>query len=532
MASFTAFTALAPLALAVLFACAASGRAMAQSAAPSASEASAPQDLAPLVPIRATWRLTNETYKLPAGERMGMVGANLMLDVADQWRLGIASYGAVRGQRGGFITLGAAGEWRPQISPNWSGHVGLFVGAGGGRGGASLAGGGLMLRSDVGLSYALGNWGQVGLGLSHVSFPSGVISSTQPYLLLEHPFNTVLASGWRLPSLGGAGKGLSLPASGQEFAVVVRDYRIASSAVQDNGQPQYGRMQLLGFEWQNDISERWFLKLEAEGAMGGRSDGYMQILAGGGYRQPLWQGSVLKLHGSVGAAGGGRVDTGGGVLLDAGVAWQQYLSRSTALEFGVSQVAAPSHSFKARSLALKLTHRFGVPAVGASAGAQALLPDALAGFDAEHLRVRLTNQTYLKAADGWRREFEDQSVSNLGVQLDYFVTPHWYLTGQGLAAYEGKAGAYMTGQIGAGVRQSLGGAWFAEGEALLGAAGGGGLSVGGGVVGQANVSLGYQISPALSVLATAGHLVAPRGDLRAHVLGLSLAYQFTGFASR
>ncbi|NOS97691.1 MAG: hypothetical protein HOP25_04385, partial [Methylotenera sp.] len=74
--------------------------------------------------------------------------------------------------------------------------------------------------------------------------------------------------------------------------------------------------------------------------------------------------------------------------------------------------------------------------------------------------------------------------------------------------------------------------WFVEGEALLGAAGGGGLRVGGGLVAQGNASIGYQITDALSILATAGRMEALKGDFKANVAGISLAYQFTGFAAK
>jgi hypothetical protein len=490
------------------------------------AQATAPESPTDVLPLKMSWRLTQETFRLPKGERMGMAGATMLVDVDDHWRLGVASYGAVRGERGGFITLGVASEWHQRLSPSWSGHAGLFVGAGGGRGGYTLSGGGLMLRGDLGVTYELGTWGTLGMGLSHVSFPSGVISSTQPYVLIEHTFDGLLGPGWSGTSNGG-----SLGLSGtrvQEFAVVARSYDVATSAVQDDGSPQHGRMQLLGFEWLSQLDDQWFVKLEADGATGGRSAGYMQILAGGGYRWPVLPGTTLKLHGALGAAGGGKVDTGGGLLLDAGVSLQQAITRSTSVELSLGEVSAPSHSFRAHSLALKLNHRFGLPTVGD----QAVSLGSLTGFEAEHLRLRLTSQTYLKAAPGWRTSFEDTPVSNLGVQLDYFVSPHFYLTGQGLAAYEGKAGAYMTGLIGAGSRWVVGGPWFVEGEGLAGAAGGGGLSVGGGVVGQVNASLGYQLSKSFSVMGTLGHIVAPRGDLRAHVAGLSVAYQFTGFMAR
>ena len=37
---------------------------------------------------------------------------------------------------------------------------------------------------------------------------------------------------------------------------------------------------LVGVEWSSDLDENWFFKLQVDGAMGGQSSGYMQILAG------------------------------------------------------------------------------------------------------------------------------------------------------------------------------------------------------------------------------------------------------------
>ena len=142
------------------------------------------------------------------------------------------------------------------------------------------------------------------------------------------------------------------------------------------------------------------------------------------------------------------------------------------------------------------------------------------------------SQTYFKDSANWRNGDRNRSVSNLGVQLDYFVSPHWFLSGQGLAAYAGKAGAYMTGQIGVGTQWPVAERWFVEGEALVGAAGGGGLTMGDGLVSQVNAGVGYRLSKSLSLMATAGRISALRGDMRAKVLGVSLGYEFTGLADR
>ncbi len=470
-------------------------------------------------------RATTEILKLPGKEKMGMLGTFVLVDVAEGVSLGAGTYGAITGQRGGFITLGGAAEIRHRISPRWLAHAGLFVGAGGGRGGFTLAGGGLMLRTDVGLKYETDSYGNLGFGLSHVNFPSGVIRSTQPYLLYEYPFYSLIGAS---NSKAGGGKKTpsSLSSKEQEFAVIARSYKIPAGVVRDDGTPQFPKMQLAGAEWLSYLDENWFLKIEADGAAGGQSNGYMQIFAGGGYRMPITRSSSVKLHAALGPAGGGGVDTGGGVVVDAGIGLHQKIFGNNAIELSVSQVRAPSRSFKATSVGLKLVHSFGLPQVSS----RPVAASTLAGFEPQQLRIRAAHQTYSGTNPKWRNRTPDQNVGNLGVQLDYFLTPNLFVTGQGLAAYSGEAGAYMKGLVGAGYRQQISGPWFVEAEGLVGAAGGGGLAVGGGLVAQANAGIGYQINRSLSVMATAGRIKAVRGDFEANVLGLSLGYQFSLFS--
>jgi hypothetical protein len=483
-------------------------------------------------PLNASWRLTDETWKLPGGEAMGMLGGNVLLQVRPGLKLGVGSYGAVRGERGGFITLGLAAEGHWPLSADWSAEAGGFVGGGGGRGGATLAGGGLMLRSHVGLSYSLQSWGHPGgrlsLGVSQVDFPSGVIRSRQPYLAYEHEFKSAVYSGWSRPrSSNSAAEAASTSTRAQSFALTARHYRIPGGVRQDNGGIQHPTMDLLGAQWTSRINENSELRIQADGAMGGRSTGYMQILLGLGHRWQITPGSAAKLQVAAGPAGGGAVDTGGGLLLEAGVALEHALNRQLALEWGLSRLQAPSRSFKASSLDIRLVHHFGIPD-----STRPLRPAQLQAFEHRPLRARLLQQRYQGSTPDWRNRPE-QAVDNLGIALDHFLSGPGsdrsvFLTGQGLAAYGGQAGAYMTGLFGAGLQQSLGGRWFAEAEGLVGAAGGGGLATGSGLVVQTNASAGYRLSPSLSVLLSAGRMAAPNGAFKAKVVGLGLAWQFTG----
>lgn len=482
-----------------------------------------------------TWSLTDETWQLPANESMGMVGGRVLMDVSPHWKMGVASYGALRGNRGGFITLGAEAQTHWSLGDQQTLVGNLFVGGGGGRDGRSLAGGGLMVRTSLGLVQHLGAGHHIGIGMSHVSFPEGRIRSTQPYLSYSYEFPSLLWGGWpSLPTGGTPERGNTLPSRNQEFAVVAYDYRLASDAMQDNGtKSQYPRMQLLGAEWLSYLDKHWFIKIEGAGALGGESAGYMQILLGGGYRVPLSARQSLKLHATAGPAGGGATDTGGGLLTDVGIGWQMRLLAHQSLELSVSDVRAPGRSFAARNVGVKLVHHLQQP----RSDGQALSPALLSGLDTERLRMRLVQQSYQGASPDWRCCYAHLPVHNLGLQLDYMLGPteqarQAFVTGQGIAAYKGEAGAYMTGLVGAGLRQKLAPRWTAEVEALVGAAGGGGLRMGGGLVAQTNIGLGYQLTPQLGLMVTAGRMEALRGEFKANVLGGSAVYHFSTVTRR
>ena len=87
-----------------------------------------------LEPVPATFRTTFESWKISDDERMGMLGLNMLFDVHPNIKLGVGSYGARTGDRGGFITLGLASEFHFPIDDSWVLRSGLFVGAGGGAG--------------------------------------------------------------------------------------------------------------------------------------------------------------------------------------------------------------------------------------------------------------------------------------------------------------------------------------------------------------------------------------------------------------
>jgi hypothetical protein len=468
-----------------------------------------------------------EEWKLPQNETMGMARIGLRQKIGTYFNAGVDSYAAVKGERGGFITLGLAGGFEYPLTSSLSIESGLFVGAGGGRGGYELTGGGLMLRENLGLKYQLNNFGSISVGMSRVDFPNGgVIKGNQLYIGYNLAFNALVDKGKAYRGkdyISGISLDLYQPRVHQ-FSIHSKQLSVPSGVTTDAGSAQ-DNFGLLGAGWRTFLDDGWFLQLESAGAARGNSRGYMEILVGGGYQLPLTEKLSSYASLSLAPAGGGAVNTGGGLLFDASIGTQYFMTRRWFLDGSVFQRWAADTSFKATGLGLKLGYQFG----GQTKSNTGVLNNST--FDSHPVRVRMVNQTYTKASENWRNR-PDQNVDNLGAAVDYFIEPGWFLTGQGLGAYGGDAGAYMTGLLGTGVRARITKNIFAELEGLVGAAGGGGLNTGGGLVYQANLGLGYQLNKNFEVMGTIGQMKAAKGEFHANVYGVSLAYKFNAMTFR
>lgn len=437
-----------------------------------------------------------ESLSLPAGESMGMLGLGVERQFSENFSGGFGTWTAVRGERGGFITIGFQGSASLPLSGPVGLEAGAFVGAGGGRGGAILSGGGLMLRGYAGLVCDLEELGRIGAGMSYVDFPNGgSIDSTQPVVFYSIPF-------------GSSFRHFDGLAYGHNSLAVVSKLVRVRSGVRDLSGSAQDDFTLLGVEWRSYFDDDIFLRFETEGAAGGSSTGYMQVLVGAGLQIPL--SDAIWIDGSIGlgGGGGGDVDTGGGFLVDAAADLRCALGDDLFAAAGVSYLKAPNGSLKAFCPSLQ---------IGGTFGKESQRHDKLP------VRVRMVSQRYFKGSDGWRTYHADQDVDNLGVQFDYFPVPWGYLSGQALAAYDGNAGAYMIGLFGGGLHQKIAGPLFVEAEGLIGAAGGGGLAMGSGLAWQVNGGIGVQVSKDVALMVTGGRLDAVNGPFKADVVGLSLA---------
>ena len=102
-------------------------------------------------------------------------------------------------------------------------------------------------------------------------------------------------------------------------------------------------MGLVGVEYAYFLDENWFTTFETAGAVSGGVGGYAELLAGIGYRLPLTKDDRLALLPAltIGGAGGGKVETGGGFVTRANLGLEYRLSPHLSLIMDGGYLTAP-----------------------------------------------------------------------------------------------------------------------------------------------------------------------------------------------
>jgi hypothetical protein len=406
-----------------------------------------------------------EFVHLPEHERMGLVSGTLLFDIGSDWGIGPGVYGAATGRRGGLFVGGIELQRRWGLGDGVTLATGLF--AGGGGGGAAPVGSGLMLRPAVTLLKDIGPSLQVGLSWSSVRFPSGQIHSDQLGLML----------GWRQEFVHLTGSGeipnaSMFPTSGLGFDrmdATVSTYRL------DDGSGR--RVGLVGARAERGSGVDGFTwGMEAAAAAKGNAAGYMEMLGTAALSVAPWATAVpsWRLGGrlGVGLGGGGAVPTGGGMLAKASgtTEWSLWPGWTLGAEYG--EVRAMRGPLRARQAQVWV----GV----------ALEPgqDGRADQPAQVVRTEWVGAwQHLSRVE--RRDGTRQPLDTVGLKLNRYLGESLYVSGQAHSAFAGGAGAFSVGLVGLGLSARPAPTLRIGAEALVGAAGGGGVQTTGGALAQA-----------------------------------------------
>ncbi len=446
-----------------------------------------------------------ERLRLPGDEPLGLLSASYVVELAPGWWVGPALYGAATGRRGGLFTWGAEGERRWHLVDRWELVTGLYVGGGGGAG--APVGGGLMLRPHVDLILDFGGWA-TGISASQVRFPSGTIHSAQLGLLVtvedSFAFTAPGHDRQRTAFTGVGGLGAD--------RVDVTAGRYATGSSDDKG------LGYAGMRLERQLNPWLSATLEAAGAATGGADGYAEVLGG---VLALWPagGEALQVgaRAAVGLGGGGAVLIGGGPIARLALLGRLQWSRQFSVTLETGRARAFSGDFNTSYAQLSAGMKLGEPADEAgSAAPLAVVHD---------MEWSLSVQDYLHAQ---RKDGGSRGLSTLGLKFRRSIGDHLYLSGQAHSAITGGAGAYSVGLIGLGatLRFAPYTLWSAGAEAMVGAAGGGGVASRGGAIAEPMVWVGRDLGRYSRIKVGAGYVKSLRGGLSSPVVDLTWAAEF------
>jgi hypothetical protein len=377
-----------------------------------------------------------------------------------------------------------------------------------------------MVRPHGELLYDTG-FGSVGVGASTVWFPNGSIRSTQVAFTYERSLEAIVSPGWLdgatvNRSLAGLEQDGPLSTGNREFAVTSHLYLPRRGTKNTDGTRGDKAIGLIGAEMRQFLDRGLFLRLAAAGAAAGEADGYAQVQTGAGCRLLLPGHSAVTAGITVGAAGGGKIDTGGGFVAGADAGIRHWFGERWSAGISGGYLLAPDGDF--RTVVAGIDLAYGIDPV-APAGA---------GWQPAWWRMRGGCQSYLPTGRIRKSGSDRDSVDLFAVKLDRMFSPHLFLTGQAMGAFDGGVGGYAVGMLGGGLTAPLGETpLFVNGELLVGAGGGGGVATGGGVLLQPMAGIGWQFGRQAGLLASGGVVAAPDGRLVTAVADLSLVYRFT-----
>ena len=457
--------------------------------------------------------------KIVNEKNMGLTGIHYNLLLNDWAYVGAGIYGAVSGERGGFFTLGVNAGIKKYLGKDFYVDTGFHLGAGGGA--AAPDGGGIFILPHFNLGY---DFKKISLnsGWSYVNFfDGGEIKGHQINIGLEIPLNFTFAtyknaeSEYDFETLKKSDWNVNSKRTSLMFHQ--NNLRIKGDTQDINNNKT---IRLAGFELANYFAKNWFAFLKVDGAFDGIKAGFMDVFVGGGYLLPINKNNtnILAKFG-VGAAGGGGVDTQGGFLLYPDLSIEQRIFNDFFLSINTGLVTSLNSYFNTSSFGIGLKYyveRNGIISDKSFSGGK------FKGFE-----VIVKHDYYIDAARD--KDFPDQDLHQIALQINFDLTKNIYVAGQTAFASFGGAGAYAEGIVGLGAKSNpfLNDKVILFGQVLAGAAGGGDVSTGEGLIFKPSAGFNYKINNSLSFRASGGYVKAKGGALSSAMINLGIKYHLS-----
>lgn len=457
------------------------------------------------------------SIKMPDDEKnMDFTGLHYSLKLNNWSYAGVGLYGAVGGIRGGFFTLGVNVGLQPKITDNLFLDAGLHFGGGGGA--AAPDGGGAFILPHISLGYNFKHFSTTA-GYSYVNFfDDGNIKSDQVYVSLQIPLsfdNTNFKQRENSFSIDDL-KNSSWNEASNKVSILMH----LNNAKVTKGSYKGNTIRLAGFELNSYLTKNFFFFIKADGAYHGIRAGYMDVFLGGGYHLSMNKNrtNILAKFGA-GAGGGGGVDTKGGFLIYPDISLEQKLFNNVYATINKGYMMSPDSHFSSSTFGFGI--KYYVNKDGVFSDDETYTKGKFKGFE-----TIIKHDVYSNTA---RIEGPNENMHQISLQLNYYLNKYLYATGQTSFANFGNAGAYAEGIVGLGVTSKP---FFNEttsiyGQVLGGAAGGGGISTGEGLIVKPSIGINHKLSNSLSLRAGTGYVKARGGQLSNSFFNVGLSYRFS-----
>lgn len=460
---------------------------------------------------------------IPDEANMGFTGIHYNLKMNDWSYAGVAIYGSVTGQRGGFFTLGANLGIQKNIFKNFFVDSGIHFGGGGGA--AAPDGGGAFILGHANLGYHFPYF-SITAGWSAIDFfDGGLIQNQQWNAALQVPLSFDFAS-HRSHEKEYAIKAFQDTPWHQKpkkigLLLHLNNLRVDDKVANTENEYLIGQtIRLAGFEFDVYLNKKWFVFIKADGAYHGIQAGYMDVLMGGGYEFSMNKNRThLLAKLGFGAGGGGGVDTRGGFLLYPDVSIEQKISKGISLSINKGYLFTPDRHFFTSTYGVGLKYTAHVN--GSQSKTKTYTSGKFKGFE-----FSLSQELYWNAKRGSN---PTENLQQISMQLNVELNQHLYIAGQTSFANFGNAGAYAEGIVGFGVKvtpfPALQTSFFSQ--ILTGAAGGGDIKTKQGLIVKSSFGIDQPLGDTLSFQLSAGFVKSLGGGLNSPLLNVGLKYRFS-----
>ncbi len=453
---------------------------------------------------------------------MGFSGVHYNLKFKDFYT-GLGIYGAVSGIRGGFFTLGINAGIQKQLTSHLFIDTGFHFGGGGGA--AAPDGGGAFILPHASLGYQFNKFSVTG-GYSYVNFfDNGDIKSDQFYVSVQIPisfdYSNYLHAEKKYTTKDLKGSFWEKISNRISVMAHLNNLSPMGDSVNSSGVTLNNKtIRLSGVEINSYLTKNWFWLFKTDGAYSGIPAGYMDVFLGGGYHFSMNKNRTnILAKFAIGAGGGGGVDSQGGALLYPDLSIEQKIYEDFYVSINKGFMLSPNQHFNASTLGFGL--KYYVHTEGSLAEHNTLNNTKFKGIN-----INIKQDVYTNAK---RVTNPTEDLYQISLQVDLFLKKHIYATGQTSFANFGNAGAYAEGILGVGIQSApiISKKISLFTQFLAGAAGGGNISTGQGLIIKPSAGCYIHLTDELSLRAAVGYVKASGGELNSTAFNFGLSYRFS-----